>query len=91
MSDTIKKLRASLAFDAINGDSFERSVFRKQVVEAVDELARVTAQRDQLLSDVEHEKQKYSELFSAYHEVCASKAQDSAKCDQLLKASRGKV
>lgn len=48
MSNIAKRLRASLKFDAINGDGFERSVCAGQMQEAaayIDELeSRITKQ-----------------------------------------------
>ena len=53
MSDLPKRLRASLRCDAINGDSFERSVCAKQMREAADTLERADARIAQLESDRE--------------------------------------
>jgi len=38
MSDIVKKLRASIGWDAINGNSFERSVCASQMKEAADTI-----------------------------------------------------
>lgn len=58
MSDIEKRLRASVGFDAINGDRMERSVCGKQMLEAATaivslrtQLAAVTAERDAYKTD----------------------------------------
>ena len=47
-----KRLRASLRCDAINGDSFERSVCAKQMREAADSLERADARIAELEQSV---------------------------------------
>lgn len=44
-----KRLRASVRMDAINGDSFERSVCAKQMTEAADLIESLERERDALL------------------------------------------
>jgi regulator of replication initiation timing len=46
------RLRASLNFDAINGDQFERSVVTRQVNEAIEELDRLRAENERLRKEV---------------------------------------
>jgi hypothetical protein len=41
MSTIERRLRASVGMDAINGDSFERSVCGKQMIEAATEIERL--------------------------------------------------
>jgi hypothetical protein len=41
MNNIVKRLRASIGVDAINGDSFERSVCAAQMKEAADEIERL--------------------------------------------------
>ena len=43
MSPIEKRLRATLAMDAINGDGFERAICAKQMAEAADEIDRLRA------------------------------------------------
>jgi hypothetical protein len=43
MSTIERRLRASVGMDAINGDSFERSVCGKQMIEAATEIERLKA------------------------------------------------
>lgn len=46
MSDIAKRLRASIRFDAHNGDSFERSVCANQAVEAANYIDGFEARLD---------------------------------------------
>lgn len=52
MSNIEKQLRASVAFDAINGDTFERSVCGKQMLEAATEIQRFEARVKELEFDI---------------------------------------
>ncbi len=38
MSDIVKRLRASVAFNAVDGDAMERSVCKRQMTEAADDI-----------------------------------------------------
>lgn len=42
MADIVKRLEASVRFDAINGDANERNVCKRQMVEAMAEINRLT-------------------------------------------------
>lgn len=48
MSDIKHRLRASVRMDAVHGDTHERSVCARQMVEAANEIERLTAERDEL-------------------------------------------
>ena len=57
-----KRLRASLRCDAINGDSFERSVCAKQMREAADSLERADARIAELEQSVTDRNAKLAQL-----------------------------
>jgi hypothetical protein len=38
VSDIVKRLRASVAFNAVDGDAMERSVCKRQMTEAADDI-----------------------------------------------------
>jgi len=48
MNDLLKIMRATVAFDAINGNAFERSIVGKQFEESVKYIANLEAERDRL-------------------------------------------
>lgn len=56
------RLMASLRLDAINGDAMERSIFQRQVREALEELVLRKAERDKF----QHLAQHYGELIRKY-------------------------
>ena len=43
MGNIVERLKASLRMDVINGDSFEKSVFIKQVYEAIETITMLRA------------------------------------------------
>lgn len=47
-----KRLRASVRMDAINGDSFERSICAKQMTEAANAIDSLERERDALRSQL---------------------------------------
>jgi len=65
MIDLPKRLRASLRCDAINGDSFERSVCAKQMREAADSLERA----DEQIADLERECSQWRDELRIYRET----------------------
>jgi hypothetical protein len=56
MSDISKRLRASLKFGAINGNSFEVGVVEKQINEAIEYIKALEKERDELRTEVERER-----------------------------------
>ena len=65
MIDLPKRLRASLRCDAINGDSFERSVCAKQMREAADTLERADAR----IAELDRECAQWREELRIYRET----------------------
>ena len=65
MIDLPKRLRASLRCDAINGDSFERSVCAKQMREAADTLDRA----DTRIAELERECSQWRDELRIYRET----------------------
>lgn len=62
MTDITTKLRASLRCDAINGDSFERSVCGRQMREAADEIDRLRAEVARLREALDLSALEYADL-----------------------------
>lgn len=61
MSDIQHRLRASVRMGAVHGDTHERSVCARQMVEAADEIERLIRERDALAKDAQPERQPVSE------------------------------
>lgn len=66
MSDILKRMRATIGMDAINGDAFERSVVGKQFEEAANRIAELETENanfkgrlERLFKNLPPELQKY--------------------------------
>lgn len=52
MSEIVNKLKASLNFDAINGNSFERTILEGQIKEAIKEIIRLQEEIKEYESEI---------------------------------------
>ncbi len=80
-----KRLRASLRCDAINGDSFERSVCAKQMREAADSLERADARIAELEQSVTVRDTEVARLRNKINSML------EILSDELPKATRRRV
>ena len=74
MSDIKHRLRASVRMDAVHGDTHERSVCARQMVEAANEIERLTAERDELrrqLAEAEQDARRYQWLRTQPNDASA--------------------
>ena len=74
MSDLVKRLRASIAMDAVHGDEMERGVCVRQMREAADEIERLTRDRDSW-------REHYTSTLVDKHAACDC----LATCRRLLR------
>lgn len=75
MSDLPKRLRASVGFDAINGDAFERTVCAKQMLEAADEIEGLQGKKEQCLEYIDQMlRMKHRELGEQIEQMQAKQA-----------------
>lgn len=68
MSDIVKRLRASVAFNAVDGDAMERSVCKRQMTEAAGEIEA----RDSRIRELE---QQLADRDAAWERAIQSLAQ----------------
>ena len=84
MSDLPKRLRASVGFDAVNGDNFERSVCERQMLEAADEIEGLRGKKEQCLEYIDQMlRVKHRELGEQIEQLQASQAAIKAEMAAL--------
>lgn len=68
MSDILKRLKASIGFDVINGSRKERAIFESQVREAITEIESLRAERDSMVNGFEDLRAELAERDKAVPE-----------------------
>lgn len=88
MSDLVKRLRASVRMDAINGDAMERGVCGKQMLEAADRIAEQDSQRERAEraeAECERLRDDLRGLEEVRREQAAGRDYWSAECERNRK------